>query len=133
MDQAKSLPDLLRKSAYRWTGRPAMLIRKGNRFEPISYSQLYEIVRQYAGGLRSLGLEKGDRLAILCENCAEWAYADWGAQSIGVAVVPVFPTLPADQVEYILRDSGAKVVIVGDKTQFDKTNCVAGIQTVLLH
>src|SRR5579884_3006068 len=103
MEQAKTLPDLLRRSAYRWTGRPAMLIRKGSHFEPLSYSVLYEIVRAYAGALKSLGLAKGDRVCFLSENCPEWAFADWGAQSLGVTVVPIYPTLPADQVEYIVR------------------------------
>lgn len=109
-----------------------MLVRKGKDFEPISYSELYQTARRYAAALRTLGLERGDRLAILGENCCEWAFADWGAQSLGITVVPIFPTLPADQVEYILRDSAAKVVLVGDKSQAQKTDCVAGVRTVLL-
>ncbi len=132
MSQAKNLPDLLRRSAYEWTGRPAMLIRQGHKFEPLSYSQLYATTRKYSGALRALGLTKGDRIAILSENCVEWAFADWGAQTVGVTVIPVFPTLPADQVEYIVRDSEAKVVVAGDLTQAAKTQDLAGVKTVLL-
>jgi len=109
-----------------------MLIRKGTSFEPLSYSALYETVRRYAGGLRSLGLVQGDRVAILSENCPEWAFADWGAQSLGVTVVPIYPTLPADQVAYIVRDCGAKVVLAGDKTQFEKARSLDGTRAVLL-
>jgi long-chain acyl-CoA synthetase len=132
MQQAKTLPDLLRRSAFQWTGRPAMLIRKGSSFEPLSYSGLYETVRKYTGALRSLGLKSGDRVAILSENCPEWAFADWGAQTMGITVVPIFPTLPADQVEYIVRDSGAAVVLAGDKAQADKTASISGVRTVLI-
>jgi long-chain acyl-CoA synthetase len=132
MSQAKNLPDLLRRSAYQWTGRPAMLIRPGHNFEPFSYTQLYETARKYSGGLRSLGLAKGDRVAILSENCPEWAFADWGAQCLGVTVIPIFPTLPADQVEYIVRDSEAKVVVAGDHTQAAKTKDITGVKSVLL-
>ena len=131
-NQARTLPDLLRRSAYKWTGRPAMLIRKGTSFEPLSYSALYETVRRYAGGLRSLGLVQGDRVGILSENCPEWAFADWGAQSLGVTVVPIYPTLPADQVAYIVRDCGAKVVLAGDKTQFEKARSLDDTRAVLL-
>lgn len=109
-----------------------MLIRKGSSFEPLSYSGLYETARKYAGALRSLGLKKGDRVAILSENCPEWAFADWGAQSLGVTVVPIFPTLPADQVEYIVRDSGATVVLGGDKAQAEKTKSLDGVKTVFV-
>ena len=133
MQQAKTLPDLLRRSAYQWTGRPAMLIRKGHNFEPLSYSGLYETARKYASALRAVGLKKGDRVAILSENCPEWAFADWGAQSLGVTVVPIYPTLPADQVEYIVRDSGAALVLAGDKTQAEKMKCCDGVRTVMLH
>jgi long-chain acyl-CoA synthetase len=132
MQQAKTLPDLLRRSAYQWTGRPAMLIRKGKDFEPLSYSAFYETARKYAGALRGLGLKKGDRVAILSENCPDWAFADWGAQSLGITVVPIYPTLPADQVEYIVADSEAKVVIAGDNTQFEKTKSLAGAKSFLL-
>ncbi len=132
MQQAKTLPDLLRRSAYQWTGRPAMLIRKGHSFEPLSYSSLYETARKYSAALRALGLDKGDRVAILSENCPEWAFTDWGAQSIGVTVVPIYPTLPADQVEYIVRDCGASVLVAGDKAQAEKTKCLDGVRTVFL-
>jgi len=132
MQQAKTLPDLLRRSAYKWTGRPAMLIRKGSSFEPLSYSSLYETAKKYAGALTALELKKGDRVAILSDNCPEWAFTDWGAQTVGITVVPIYPTLPADQVEYIVRDCGAAIVVAGDKAQAEKTKSLSGVRTVLL-
>lgn len=109
-----------------------MLIRHGHDFQPLSYSALYETARKYAGALGAAGLKCGDRVCILSENCPEWAFADWGAQSMGVTVVPIFPTLPADQVSYIVRDCGATVILAGDASQAEKTKHIEGIKTLAL-
>ena len=84
-----------------------MMVRDGDGFRTILYRELYEGVRAQAGGLRALGLKRGDRLAIQAENCVEWALTDWACQCLGVALVPIYPTLPADQAQYLVKDSGA--------------------------
>ena len=54
----------------------------------------------------------GDRVAILSENRPEWAIADYACLMCGIADVPIYPTLPAEQIAYILRDSGAVAIFV---------------------
>jgi long-chain acyl-CoA synthetase len=130
--QAQTLPKLLREACMKWTGRPAMLVRPDGEFKPISYSELYETTRYYAGVLKSLGLVRGDRLCIMSENCAEWAFVDWACQSLGVTVVTIYPSLPPDQVEYIVQDSGAKVLVAGDSTVAGKAECIEGLKVVLV-
>ncbi len=78
----------------------------------VSYREALEATTAVSAGLRALGLERGDRAAILSENRVEWALADYGCLCTGVIVVPVYPSLPASQVEYILENSGAKLVFV---------------------
>ena len=56
-------------------------------------------------GLRSLGLKRGDRAAILSENRLEWAIADYAALCAGAATVPIYPTLSGKQIEDLLRDA----------------------------
>jgi long-chain acyl-CoA synthetase len=71
-------------------------------------------VRAISLGLQAIGVERGDRVAILAHTGMDWAQADWASLLSGAVVVTVYPTLPPDQVEYILRDSGARLVFAGD-------------------
>ena len=99
-------------------------IAAGN-YEFATYAQVAERVRLTAGGLLSLGVNRGDRVAIVSENRPEWAIADLACQMIGAIVVPLFSTLPPPQVQYILQDSGAKVVFVSDTKQKQKIDAIA--------
>ena len=68
----------------------------------------------------SLGLKPGDRVAIAGEDTPEWFYADLGTQMIGAVAVGIYPTNPWVELQYIVRHSGARVVITGDQEQTDK-------------
>ena len=72
-------------------------------------------------GLRSLGVQQGDKVAVHAENRPEWVFADLGAQGIGAVTVGVYPTSPAAEVRYLLAHSETKVVVVEDEEQLDKT------------
>jgi len=88
--------------------------------EAISYADVLSSVRSVTAALEALGLERGDRAAILSPNRLEWALSDYGCLCAGVTVVPIYPTLPAAQVASMLEDSGAKVVFVPDRSQLTK-------------
>ncbi len=97
-----------------------MLVREANQWTPISSQDFY---RNVAGMVRALdhwGVNKGDRIAILSENRPEWAVADFASFLLGAVVVPLYPTLTAEQSAYILRDSGAKIAVVSTQTQLEK-------------
>jgi long-chain acyl-CoA synthetase len=70
--------------------------------------------------LLDLGIRAGDRVAILSENRPEWAISDYACLAARCADVPVYPTLPAKQIEYILRDSGAVAIFVSTRAQLEK-------------
>ncbi len=76
--------------------------------------------REVAGGLRSLGVDVGDRVSILAATRLEWVVADVGIVLIGAATVPIYPSNPPRECEYIRSDSGAKVVFVEDAAQLAK-------------
>jgi len=97
-----------------------MLAREGSQWVPISSKQFYGQVAGMARALSGRGLAKGDRLAILSENRPEWAVADFACFQLGVVVVPIYATLTAQQTAYILRDSGARIVVVSTKDQLAK-------------
>ena len=86
----------------------------------ISYREVLRITRAAAGGLRALGVERGAAAAILSANRPEWAIADYACLCAGVRDVPVYPSLTAPQIAYILRDSGARAVFAEDEAQLAK-------------
>jgi long-chain acyl-CoA synthetase len=95
-------------------------VKRDGRYQPISHDTIAERVRRIALGLEELGVQPGDRFAILSENRPEWAIADYACLMSGVADVPVYPNLPSDQVAYILRDSSAVGIFVSNVEQAAK-------------
>lgn len=95
------------------------------RLVGISYDEAFELVRRASGGLTALGIQRGDRAAILSENRPEWAIADYACLCSGVIGVPIYPTLSAAQVGYILSDSGAALVFVSSQAQAEKARDAA--------
>jgi long-chain acyl-CoA synthetase len=101
--------------------KPAALRFKADgRWHDISYGELLRRVSRLGLALQRLGVRRGDRVAILSENRPEWAIADFACLCIGVADVPIYPTLPAGQISYILRDSGAVAIFVSSAPQLAK-------------
>ena len=98
----------------------AYQVKRDGRYQPISHATVLERVRRLALGLQELGLARGDRIAILSENRPEWAFADWACLSLGMADVPVYPTLPAAQITHILVNSGAAAIFVSGDGQAAK-------------
>ena len=101
--------------------KPAALQYKGaGSWHSISHRVLAERVRRVALGLREMGLQRGDRVAILSENRPEWAIADYACLTAGLTDVSIYPNLPAEQVRYILGDSGSAAVFVSTAEQAAK-------------
>src|SRR5207247_9563150 len=75
-------------------------------------------------GRRDLGRQPGDRVAILAETRLEWALTDYACLCARATDVPIYPTLPANQVEYILRDAGAVAVVCSTAAQVEKIRAV---------
>jgi len=98
----------------------AFRYKAGEVWTPVPHRQAEERVRAIALGLRELGIQPGDRVAILAETRLEWALVDYACLCARSADVPVYPSLPANQVEYILRDSGAAAVCCSTAAQLAK-------------
>ena len=94
-----------------------------------TYAQAEDVARRGAAALAQMGVGRGERAAILSENRLEWALADWACLCAGVVSVPIYSTLPAAQVKYILEDSGSKLVFVSDAEQAEKAcEAAAGLE-----
>jgi len=106
---------LFHDAAAKYGPFPALSRKVAGRYEPITYADLARQVCAFGRGLVALGIEKGDRVAIISENRPEWAVADLGMLSIGVVNVPLFVSLAAEQIAYVVSDSGARALIVSDE------------------
>ncbi len=101
-----------------------MQIKREGRWVPISTRDLYHDVIGTARTLQSWGIGRGDRVAILAENRPEWAIADYATMLIGAVVVPVYPTLTAEQIAWLLRDAGVRIVFLSTAEQLKKIQTV---------
>ncbi len=109
-----TLNQLFYDAAERHDRPNALQVKVGGGYQPVSHRTLVERVRNAGLGLRALGIPGGSRVAILSENRPEWAIADYACLTAGFVDVPVYGTLPAEQMLHILGDSGAAAVFVSN-------------------
>lgn len=101
-----------------------MLYKKEGQYTPISTEEFEKKVISLALGLNQLGLKKGDKLAILSENSPDWVMTDFAAIGQGALTVPIYTSLTAQQVEYILQDSDTSIVVVSCQDQREKIEAI---------
>ncbi|HEX4629269.1 MAG TPA: AMP-binding protein [Gemmatimonadales bacterium] len=129
-----TLTELFFSAVERYGTHPAAFrCKAAGTWHPVTHREAEERVRAIALGLRELGVRAGDRVAILAETRLEWALADYACLATRVACVPIYPTLPANQVEYILGDSGAVAVFCSSPAQVEKIRQVQPGLTSLRH
>jgi long-chain acyl-CoA synthetase len=100
--------------------RSAQLVRGADGWQSISHRELLGDVVTTVGALDALGVRRGDRVALLSENRPEWALVDYAVICAGALTVPLYPTLPANQVAFIVRHAGARVIFVSTAEQAAK-------------
>jgi long-chain acyl-CoA synthetase len=119
-----TLPAMLLAHAAARPRDAAMRVKRLGRWLELSWHDYATRAASVAWGLRGLGVEPGDRVAILSENRPEWLFADLAIQGIGAVSVGVYTTSSEPEVAAVLRSSGAKIVIVENEEQLDKTLAV---------
>jgi len=100
--------------------------KKENEWITYSTSEVQDYVNWVSYGLLSMGYQKGDKIATISGNKPEWNFVDMGLAQAGLIHVPIYPTIGTDEYEYILEHSDVKVIIVGNKSIFNKVNPIAG-------
>ncbi len=116
----QNLGTLFRDTAERFPDKKAFFFKERAKFVSLSWAEVLKKVDAIACALIERGLSAGDRLAILSENCPQWACVDLAAQSIGVATVPIYTSLTPSEIQYLLADSGSKWVAVSNKSLLEK-------------
>ena len=106
--------------------KPAQFMRKrAGRWEAIAAEAALAEVESLGLGLRALGVQPGDRVAILSETRYEWAIADLAILGIGAVTVPLYASLTTEQCRFILEDSEAVTAIVSTPIQLEKLHLLA--------
>ncbi|HEX2266514.1 MAG TPA: AMP-binding protein, partial [Solirubrobacterales bacterium] len=121
---SRTIADLLPKAAEQYGAKVAVRYKEGDRWVGKTYEEVRDVVRPLAFGLVTLGVEKGDRVAILGNTRPEWTYFDFAALSIGATVVPIYQTNSPEECRYVLENSDSKVVVVEDAEQLEKVRAV---------
>ncbi len=116
-----NLAQIFRNQAKRYGNRLAMEKRRNGRWEGWSWQEYHENARAVGLGLYSLGIRKGDRVAILSENRLEWVASDMGSLGIGVCMVPLYTTVPGPEIAYIIGNSESRIFIAENRTVVAKT------------
>ena len=115
-----TLVEIFFDSIDKYDRADALRARGPDGWRTISHQELLADVQAIADGLLALGLQRGDRVALLSENRPEWSQTDWALLCNGMLNVPLYPTLPANQLGFILNDSGARVVFVSNMEMLEK-------------
>jgi long-chain acyl-CoA synthetase len=110
-----------------------MRAKRSGAWIDISGRDLLDQVHDFSLGLIELGIHPGERVALLSENRPEWAVADYACLAARCADVPIYPTLPAGQTEYLLRDSGAVAACVSTRIQLAKIQSIRENLPALRH
>jgi len=108
----RSLPAMFFDSARDRAARPFLWAKRDGQYRSLSWSETADAVARLARGLAALGIERGDRVALVAENRPEWVIADLAIMSAGAVSVPAYVTNTVDDHRHIFGNSGARAVIV---------------------
>jgi long-chain acyl-CoA synthetase len=129
----ETLAEIFYNSVDQYRKPDHLKVKKGGAWTPISSADFRVAVEEVAAGLDGLGLKPAERVGILGENRPEWAYADLATLCSRGTVVTIYPSLPANQILYILKDSGARVVVASTEAQAEKILSVKAEAPELRH
>jgi long-chain acyl-CoA synthetase len=118
--EVDTIPRTFFSGLERYGKHPAMLFKDASGWQSLSAQDVATRVDRIAAELHHLGVRPGDRIALLSENRPEWAMADFAVLGLGAADVPLYATLPADQIAYILNDSAVCAIFVSTRAQLAK-------------
>jgi long-chain acyl-CoA synthetase len=130
---SRTMADLTQRAARKYAGRRALSFKRDEAWHDVSYAELGATVSEVGRGLIDLGLEPGDKTAILSHTRPEWTYANLGILSSGTVSVSVYQTNSAEECRYVLEHSESKAIFVEDAEQLAKIREVRGALPLLEH
>jgi long-chain acyl-CoA synthetase len=123
---SKTIADMMAAAAEKFGDHAAVKFKRDGTWHDVSFAEVGEIVSELARGLIDLGLQPGDRVALLCTTRPEWTYADFAISSAGGVVVPIYPTNSPSECAWVTSNSEARFIVVEDAEQAAKIAEVRG-------
>ncbi len=120
LDGDDTFPKLLVRNAWRMPERVALREKEFGIWQSFTWKQYGEHVRDFALGLIALGLQRGDKLAIIGNNRPEWVWSEVAAQAVGAASVGIYQDSNLNEVAFVIDHCDASIVVAEDQEQVDK-------------
>ncbi len=120
MAKLENLVELLDRSVGLYGPAPLFGTKTQGRWEWITYADFGQLVSRFRGGLASLGIQRGDRVAFISNNRVEWAVAAYACFSLGAAIVPMYEAQLASEWAFIINDCEASAALVSTPQIHDK-------------
>jgi long-chain acyl-CoA synthetase len=130
---SKTIADLLPLAAEKYGDKKAQRYKSGDSWVDISYAELGRAVREISLGLVDLGIQPGEKVAILSHTRHEWTDACFGILTSGAALVTIYQTNSAEECQYVLAHSDSRAVFAEDAEQLEKVRKVRGQCPELKH
>ncbi|MGH7110415.1 MAG: AMP-dependent synthetase/ligase [Stellaceae bacterium] len=111
-DNCRSLPAMFFAQAQRRANKPFLWQKTTGRYRPMTWRETADAVRRLAAGLLSLGIARGERIALIAENRPEWVVADLAIMSVGAVTVPAYTSNGVEDHRHLFADSAAAAAIV---------------------
>lgn len=115
-----SIVEMAQSSVSRYSHKDVFRYKVNGVYQGMSYREFGEHLKYVGSGLCDLGLNPGDRIAILGDSCYQWAITDLAIQGVQGVVVPIYPTLTHKQISYMLNDAGVRGIFVDSIEQYQK-------------
>ena len=116
----ETAPRLFRETARTYQDRVAMRKKEYGLWHDITWNDYYRMAKELGSALIAMGLEKGDHVSIIGDNCPEWVIIDMAVQCAGGVVVGIYSTNAWQQVQYVIENSDSKFFFVENEEQLDK-------------
>ena len=117
---ARTISEVWLRATSEPVPNPPFLVEDGGEWRAVEWEEAARRVEALAGGFLSLGVEKGDRVGIMCRTRLEWTLCDFALASLGAVVVPVYTVSSAEERIHILADSAARILIAETAREYAK-------------
>jgi long-chain acyl-CoA synthetase len=130
--RVRTIPAMFNESVVRYADRRCQWFKTSpTTTDSLTYADVGMIVKDLSGGLMSLGLKKQDRAAIMSYNCPQWLWSDLAILNSGGVTVTIYPSLSAKEMQYIINNSGSRILFVRDAFNIEKVmECLEDMPTL---
>jgi long-chain acyl-CoA synthetase len=127
-----NLVEMLWNTVQRFPTKGAIMWKVDGSYRELTYEDFWNRIYHIASGLAHLGIKEGDKVAILSNSNPMWGITDFAVASLGAVSVPIYPTLPSEQVAYILKNADVRLAVVENEEQREKIQIGQDVENVII-